>query len=92
FPGGSITGAPKVRAMEIIEELEPQRRDAYCGSVLYQDFGGRMDSNLTIRSLYCEQDRIHCWAGGGIVADSDVTQEYAECFDKIQPLINTLSS
>ena len=90
FPGGSVTGAPKLRAMEIIEELEPNRRDAYCGSVLYLGFDGRMDSNITIRTLYCDADDIYCWAGGGIVADSECDQEYRECFDKIQQLINIL--
>lgn len=90
FPGGSITGAPKMRAMEIIEELEPCGRDAYCGTVLYQDFNGDMDSNITIRTLLCEDETIYCWAGGGIVADSRCDQEYRECFDKIHSLINTL--
>ncbi|MEZ5491953.1 MAG: aminodeoxychorismate synthase component I [Gammaproteobacteria bacterium] len=92
FPGGSITGAPKWRAMEVIEELEPHRREVYCGSVFYQDFDGRMDSNLTIRSLLCQQQDIFCWAGGGIVSDSRCDQEYAECFDKIRSLISTLQS
>jgi para-aminobenzoate synthetase component 1 len=90
FPGGSITGAPKLRAMEIIEELETHRRDAYCGTVLYRDFDGRLDCNLTIRSLLCSQQDIFCWAGGGIVADSEADQEYAECFDKIYSLIREL--
>ena len=70
FPGGSITGAPKVRAMEIIEELEPQRRNAYCGSIGYLSACGTMDTNITIRTLVTENGRIHCSAGGGIVADS----------------------
>lgn len=90
FPGGSVTGAPKLRAMAIIEELEPHRRDAYCGSVLYLGFDGRMDSNITIRTLLCNDGNIYGWAGGGIVADSECDQEYLECFDKIQQLINIL--
>lgn len=90
YPGGSVTGAPKYRAMEIIEELEPQRREVYCGHVLYQGFNGCMDSNITIRTLYCKRQEIFCWAGGGIVADSVCDQEYRECFDKIHSLINTL--
>lgn len=82
FPGGSITGAPKLRAMEIIEELEPYRRHAYCGSLAYIGFGGNMDSNIGIRTLLHHQSRIYYWAGGGIVADSDMEAEYQECFTK----------
>jgi para-aminobenzoate synthetase component 1 len=90
YPGGSITGAPKLRAMEIIDELESNRREVYCGNVLYLGFNGRMDSNITIRTLYCRGEEIYCWAGGGIVADSDCDQEYRECFDKIYKLISIL--
>lgn len=90
FPGGSITGAPKIRAMEIIEELEPHRRSAYCGSIAYISACGRMDSSITIRTLVCHEHRIHCWAGGGIVADSVATAEYAETFNKVNNLLNTL--
>jgi para-aminobenzoate synthetase component 1 len=90
YPGGSITGAPKLRAMEIIEELESNRREVYCGNVLYLGFNGQMDSNITIRSLYCSGEEIFCWAGGGIVADSVCDQEYRECFDKIYKLISIL--
>ncbi|MBL4820138.1 MAG: aminodeoxychorismate synthase component I [Gammaproteobacteria bacterium] len=90
FPGGSVTGAPKLRAMEIIEELESEPRDVYCGTVFYLGFDGQMDSNITIRTLLCEAGDIHCWAGGGIVADSQCDQEYHECFDKISELINIL--
>ena len=71
FPGGSITGAPKLRAMQIIEELEPHRRGIYCGSIAYIGFDGNMDSNITIRTLVFNQNRLRFWAGGGIVADSD---------------------
>ncbi len=83
FPGGSITGAPKRRAMEIIAELEPDAREAYCGSVFYLSTDGRMDSNIAIRSLLCRGGRIRCWGGGGIVADSDWQREYQETYDKV---------
>ncbi|HLD68508.1 MAG TPA: aminodeoxychorismate synthase component I, partial [Pseudomonas sp.] len=71
FPGGSITGAPKIRAMQIIDELEPTRRAPYCGSLLYLDVRGEMDSSIAIRSLLVKDGQISCWGGGGIVADSD---------------------
>ncbi|MCX2957896.1 MAG: chorismate-binding protein, partial [Serratia symbiotica] len=82
-PGGSITGAPKVRAMAIIEELEPQRRNAYCGSIGYLSACGTMDTNITIRTLVTENGRIYCSAGGGIVAESQEQAEYQETFDKV---------
>ena len=90
FPGGSITGAPKRRAMEIIAELETQERLAYCGSVLYISADGRMDSNIAIRSLTCDEGTVRCWGGGGIVADSDWQQEYQETYDKVGAFLNTL--
>lgn len=90
FPGGSITGAPKVRAMEIIEELEPQRRNGYCGSIAYISCCGTMDSNITIRTLLTERGKIYCWAGGGIVADSQEQAEYQETFDKIARILPQL--
>jgi para-aminobenzoate synthetase component 1 len=92
FPGGSITGAPKRRAMQIIQELEPHRRRAYCGSVLYISADGRMDSNIAIRSLLCEADKIYCWAGGGIVADSQWQDEYQETWDKVGRLLQALEA
>jgi para-aminobenzoate synthetase component 1 len=92
FPGGSITGAPKRRAMEIIEELEPDSRAAYCGSMFYIGADGRMDSNIAIRSLLCEGGEIHCWGGGGIVADSDGEQEYQETWDKVGRFVEALES
>jgi para-aminobenzoate synthetase component 1 len=92
FPGGSITGAPKRRAMEIIEELESDPRRAYCGSLLYISADGRMDSNIAIRSLVCDGDSIHCWGGGGIVADSQWEQEYQETWDKVGRFIEALES
>ena len=72
FPGGSITGAPKIRAMQIIDELEPTRRGLYCGSLLYLDVRGEMDSSIAIRSLLVKDGQVCCWGGGGIVADSRV--------------------
>jgi para-aminobenzoate synthetase component 1 len=90
FPGGSITGAPKVRAMEIIEELEPHRRGIYCGSIGYIGFDGNMDSNIAIRTLVHSDNVIRFWAGGGIVADSDPEQEYQECYHKASALLHLL--
>ncbi|MGH8549631.1 MAG: aminodeoxychorismate synthase component I [Methylococcales bacterium] len=90
FPGGSITGAPKVRAMEIIEELEPERRGVYCGSVGYIAYGGNMDTNITIRTLIHSGSEIRFWAGGGIVADSHEADEYQECFDKAAVMFRLL--
>ena len=87
FPGGSVTGAPKLRAMEIIEELEPHRRSVYCGAIAYIGYDGNMDSNITIRTLVYHQERMYCWAGGGIVADSKLEAEYQECFDKVSALL-----
>lgn len=90
FPGGSITGAPKIRAMEIIEELEPTRRSIYCGSLGYISADGNMDTNIAIRSLVCNAGKIHCWGGGGIVADSEVANEYQESITKVKVLLDTL--
>lgn len=84
FPGGSITGAPKLRAMEIIDELEPHRRSVYCGCFLRLGYDGNMDSSITIRTLVHDGGRLYLWAGGGIVADSTAEQEYAELHDKAQ--------
>ncbi|WP_426009219.1 aminodeoxychorismate synthase component I [Aeromonas salmonicida] len=95
FPGGSITGAPKIRAMEIIEELEPQRRNAYCGSIGYLSQHGRMDTSICIRTLIAADGQLHCWAGGGVIADSDVDSEYQETYDKVArilPLLDKLRS
>jgi para-aminobenzoate synthetase component 1 len=90
FPGGSITGAPKIRSMEIIEELEPHRRGVYCGSIGYVGFDGNMDSNIAIRTLVHSEGTIRFWAGGGIVADSVLDQEYQECYDKASALLHLL--
>lgn len=90
FPGGSITGAPKIRAMQIIEELEPNRRHGYCGAIGYISFCGNMDTNITIRTLITDKKQIYCWAGGGIVADSQADKEYQETFDKLRLILPKL--
>lgn len=90
FPGGSVTGAPKVRAMEIIAELEPSRRGPYCGSLAYLSMTGAMDSSIVIRSFIVAGGRAHFSAGGGIVADSDPEQEYRETWDKARALVAAL--
>lgn len=92
FPGGSITGAPKIRAMQIIDELEPTRRSLYCGSLLYLDVRGEMDSSIAIRSLLLKDGKVSCWAGGGIVADSECEAEYQESFTKVRVLLDTLEA
>ena len=92
FPGGSITGAPKKRAMEIIEELESCRRSLYCGSIGYLSCTGRMDTNIVIRTVLADGNSLHCWGGGGIVADSDPGSEYQESLDKIQVLMSALQN
>ncbi|GLT16641.1 aminodeoxychorismate synthase, component I [Vibrio zhanjiangensis] len=90
FPGGSITGAPKIRAMEIIEELEPHRRNAYCGSIGYISRHGTMDTSITIRTLIAEDEHIYVWAGGGLVADSNSCDEYQETLDKLCRILPVL--
>src|SRR5690606_13266290 len=92
FPGGSITGAPKVRAMQIIEELEPHRRGVYCGSIGYVGYDGGMDSNIAIRTLVHRAGRVRFWAGGGIVADSVGAEEYQETLDKAAPFLDLIRS
>jgi para-aminobenzoate synthetase component 1 len=87
FPGGSITGAPKRRAMQIIDELEPVRREIYCGSVFRLGFDGGLDSSIAIRTVLKRGREALYWAGGGIVADSDPQAEYAECLDKAAPFL-----
>ncbi|MEQ8663295.1 MAG: aminodeoxychorismate synthase component I, partial [Gammaproteobacteria bacterium] len=88
FPGGSITGAPKRRAMEIIEELEPTRRNVYCGSLGYVSHDGQMDTNIAIRTLLYTAGRLYCWAGGGIVVDSVLEDEYQESLDKAAAMLS----
>ncbi|MFC1963836.1 aminodeoxychorismate synthase component I [Chloroflexota bacterium] len=90
FPGGSITGAPKVRAMEIIDELEHTRRSVYTGSLGYLSFDGDMDLNIVIRTFLVKGDRVYFQVGGGIVYDSDPEAEYVETLDKARALIRAL--
>lgn len=90
FPGGSITGAPKRRAMQIIDELEPDTRGVYCGSIGYVGFDGNMDTNIAIRTLVHTGNKIRCWAGGGIVADSNADAEYQETLDKASAMLDLL--
>lgn len=90
FPGGSITGAPKIRAMEIIEELEPTKRSIYTGSIGYIDFSGDADLNIVIRTFLVKNGIAYFQVGGGIVADSEPEAEYQETLDKAKALINSL--
>ncbi|MEN3158483.1 aminodeoxychorismate synthase component I [Alkalimonas sp. NCh-2] len=92
FPGGSITGAPKISAMTIIEQLEPHRRSVYCGAIGYIDQSGAMDTNIAIRTLVACNGQLHCWAGGGIVADSEVNSEYQETLDKVHKILPILQN
>jgi para-aminobenzoate synthetase component 1 len=92
FPGGSITGAPKKRAMEIIHALEPHPRGAYCGSFFHLDEHGTLDSNILIRTLQTDGDALYCHGGGGIVHDSDPDEEYAESLFKIEKLMKAIDS
>ncbi len=91
FPGGSITGAPKKRAMEIIAELEKVPRSIYCGSIGYISANGRMDTNIAIRTLLAEKNKLHCWGGGAIVSDSQADSEYLESLAKVSLLMDTLA-
>ncbi len=91
FPGGSVTGAPKVRAMEIIAELEPTRRSAYCGAIGYIGFDGAMDTNIVIRTFIIKPGGpAYFQVGGAVVADSDPKAEYLETLDKAQGLLTAL--
>jgi len=90
LPGGSITGAPKIAAMKIIDELESFNRGIYCGVIGYMDFKGNMDTNICIRTLLAKNNKMTCYAGGGIVFDSNVESEYQETFDKISKIIPVL--
>lgn len=89
FPGGSITGAPKIRAMEIIDEIEPTKRGAYCGSIGYIGFDGNMDTNILIRTLTYENNRVTLQVGGGIVSDSNPEDEYQETLDKAKAVFQS---
>src|SRR3989337_2202633 len=90
FPAGTLSGAPKVRAMEIIEEMEPSRRGAYGGAVGYVSFSGNMDTCITIRTFVIKGDEIFIQAGAGIVADSDPEREYFETVNKVKALVKAV--
>jgi para-aminobenzoate synthetase component 1 len=90
FPGGSITGAPKVRAMEIIDELEPTKRSVYTGSIGYLSFNEDMDINIVIRTFLIKEGKAYFQVGGGIIYDSDSEAEYIETLDKAKALIQAL--
>src|ERR1700741_1832054 len=90
FPAGRLSGAPKVRAMQIIEELEPVRRGVYGGAVLYADFAGNLDSCIAIRTLMMDKKKAFVQAGAGIVADSDPEREYDECMNKAKAVVKAV--
>ena len=90
FPAGTVSGAPKIRAMEIIAELEPERRGIYAGAVGYLDFSGHLDCCITIRTIAMSRGKASVQAGAGIVADSVASAEYQETLDKASALIRAL--
>jgi len=90
FPAGTLTGAPKVRAMQIIEELEPTRRGVYGGSVLYADFAGNLDSCIAIRTMVMKGKQAYLQVGAGIVADSDPAKEFQETMNKGQAVLQAV--
>ncbi len=90
FPAGTLSGAPKVRAMEIIDELEPTRRGIYAGAILYLDFSGNLDSCIALRTLVAKNGYAHIQAGGGVVADSVPEREYEETVNKARALVAAL--
>ena len=92
FPGGSITGAPKRRAMQIIDELEPDPRSIYCGSLGYVSAHGPMDTSIAIRTLLFDGREIHAWGGGGLTVESEPDAEHRECLTKIEPLLGGLEN
>ena len=90
FPGGSITGCPKIRAMQIINELEPSPRDVYCGSIGYLSLEGRMSVNIAIRTMVYDAGRLHVYAGGAVTADSEPEAEYHETLAKAEGMFRAL--
>ena len=90
FPAGTLSGAPKIRAMEIIDELEPTRRGIYAGAILYLDFSGNLDSCIALRTLVAKDGRAYIQAGGGVVADSVPAREYQETVNKARALVTAL--
>ena len=91
FPCGSITGAPKIRAIDIINELEHVGRSVYCGSICYLDSGGNFDSSVAIRTAVVDDTSVHVWGGGGVVADSTSEREQREIQHKIGKLLQPLA-
>jgi para-aminobenzoate synthetase component 1 len=90
FPGGSITGAPKIRSMHISESVEHRRRSIFCGSLVYISNNGNINSNIMIRTLLAQNSKIYAWAGGGIVLDSDLHSEYDETINKLDNIFSIL--
>jgi len=90
FPAGTVTGAPKVRAMQIIDALEPDRRGPYAGAVCYIDYSGNLDSCIIIRTMVAEGGRAWVQAGGGIVADSDPRREFDETVSKASAVLSAI--
>jgi len=90
FPAGTVTGAPKVRAMEIIEELEPVRRGPYAGAVGYLSYSGNMDTCITIRTLIAKDNKVYVQAGAGIVADSVPEKEHSETVNKAMGMMSAV--
>jgi len=90
FPGGTVSGAPKIRAMEIIAELEPERRGPYTGAVGYFSFSGNMDTAMTIRTIVLKDGVAYIQAGGGVVYDSTPEAEYQETLQKAQAMVRAI--
>jgi anthranilate synthase component 1 len=90
FPAGTVSGAPKIRAMEIIAELEPDKRGPYAGAVGYFDFSGNMDTAIAIRTIVIKDSEAYLQAGGGVVADSIPENEYQESLNKAQALLTAI--
>jgi anthranilate synthase component 1 len=90
FPAGTVSGAPKIRAMQIIDELEPTRRGIYAGAILYLDFSGNLDSCIALRTLVAKNGRAYIQAGGGVVADSVPEREYQETVNKARAIVSAL--
>ncbi len=90
FPAGTLSGAPKIRAMQIIEELEPTRRGIYGGAIVYADFSGNLDSCIAIRTLFMDGEQGHIQAGAGIVADSVPGKEHEECANKAAAVVRAI--